>query len=239
MIAFLTSSPGGTYMENGVEKPCAFNNENGLVNQMAQVWPKRANCLLICAEPTHFQQNTEMGQRLADSLSMSGLTVSRLIVCDDRNAGSLPVLMAKSNAVILSGGHTLTQNRFFKQLDLKRHIRYFDGILLGISGGTMNCAKVVYAQPERPGELSCPDYERFPDGLGLMELMILPHYQLLKGQTLDGMRLIEDVALSDSMGRTFYAIPDGSYVVLRNGGCEMKGIVYMIRDGIITCQDYL
>lgn len=40
----------------------------------------------------------------------------------------------------------------------------------------MNRAREVYAQPELEGESVDTEYQRFLDGLGLTELMILPHY---------------------------------------------------------------
>ncbi len=231
MIAFLTSSPSPAQLPQGVRRPCRLRRENGFLDRLSAVWPSQARCLLICAEPENGAENDAMGQNLRESLLLSGLSVSSFRICDSRTASSLPQRLAESQVVILSGGHTLTQNRFFRRLELRRLIRGFDGVLLGISGGSMNCGEVVYAQPEREGETADPNYQRFPTGLGLTELMILPHYQLLKDQRLDGLRLIEDVALPDSMGRSFLALPDGSYVVLRDGRTEVAGEAYVIRDG--------
>lgn len=234
MIAFLTSSPSSAQLPEGPRVPCRLREENGFLDRLSAVWPSQARCLLICAEPDNGAENDAMGQNLRESLTLSGLSLASLRICDSRTAASLPGWLAESDVVILSGGHTLTQNRFFRRLDLKWLIRGFDGVLLGISGGSMNCAAVVYAQPEWEGDTKDPGYERFPAGLGLTELMILPHYQLLKDQRLDGLRLIEDVALPDSAGRTFYALPDGSYVVLQDGRTEIAGEAYVIRDGSLT-----
>lgn len=236
MIAFLTSSPGDSYVENGVRRPrpARFSGAHDFLARLAAVWPAEARCLLICAEPDNAAMNDGMRDNFLASFALSDLSVSRLEVCDSRTADRLPELLADSDVVILSGGHTLTQNRFFRRLGLKRLIRGFDGVLLGISGGSMNSAEVVYAQPEEPGDTTDPDYERFPEGLGLTDIMILPHYQLLKDQTLDGLRLIEDMALPDSMGRTFHALPDGSYVQIKDGVSQIVGEAYVIHDGTIT-----
>ena len=104
---------------------------------------------------------------------------------------------------------------------------------MGISAGTMNCARIVYAQPEMPGEAKDPDYERFIPGLGLTEYNILPHYNAVKNDIIDGMRLIEDIAFSDSIGHTFFAITDGSYLLQTEEKAEICGEAYMIRDGRI------
>jgi len=98
----------------------------------------------------------------------------------------------------------------------------------------MNSAEVVYAQPEYEGEAVDPEYQRFLSGLGLTKTMLLPHYQELKNEILDGMRLFEDITFADSEGRTFYAIPDGSYLFIDGEREELRGEAYMIRDGRMT-----
>lgn len=103
--------------------------------------------------------------------------------------------------LILAGGHVPTQNKFFERIRLKEHINNFDGILIGISAGTMNCAEVVYAQPELEGESIDKKYERFLSGLGITNFMILPHYQDIKDDILDGQHLFEDITYPDSYGR--------------------------------------
>ena len=47
----------------------------------------------------------------------------------------------------------------------------------------------------------------------------------------DGMRLFEEITYPDSLGRTFYALPDGSYLLGENGAETIYGEAYRIRDG--------
>ena len=103
----------------------------------------------------------------------------------------------------------------------------------------MNSAEVVYAQPELEGEAVDPSYERFLDGLGLTECMILPHYQDLRDQTLDGLRIFEDITYPDSLGRQFYALPDGSYLYGENGVERICGEAWLIQDGVCrkVCEE--
>ena len=108
-----------------------------------------------------------------------------------------------------------------------------DGVLIGISAGSMNSADTVYAQPEREGEAISPAYRRFLPGLGLTNAMLLPHYQQVKNDVVDGLRAFEDIAYPDSMGRVFYAIPDGSYLLGRGGTEALYGEAYRIADGQI------
>ena len=111
-------------------------------------------------------------------------------------------------------------------------------MVLGISAGTMNCAETVYAQPELEGEALDPDYRRFIPGLGLTDIMVLPHYQLLREEVLDGLRVIEDITLGDSMGNRFYLLVDGSYILVEQGLRRIYGESYLVENGTIKplCQ---
>jgi len=94
----------------------------------------------------------------------------------------------------------------------------------------MNMAEEVYAQPEEPGE-SGPDYERFIPGLGLTDVSILPHYQKAKHYVVDGQHLYHEITLPDSMGRCFYALPDGSYIYQDSEHLLLCGEGYRVCDG--------
>jgi hypothetical protein len=61
--------------------------------------------------------------------------------------------------------------------------------------------------------------------------MLLPHFQDVKDDVLDGLRVFEDITYPDSMGKTFYAIPDGSWLLVEAGKEELRGEAYRIRDG--------
>ena len=127
-----------------------------------------------------------------------------------------------------------TQNRFFGRIGLRGLLQGHTGILMGISAGSMNAADQVYAQPEEEGEASDPSYKRFLPGLGLTRTCLLPHYQKNKDDTVDGLRIYADIACPDSMGRTFYAVPDGTYLYIDGRREELRGEAFRIRDGIMT-----
>ena len=46
-----------------------------------------------------------------------------------------------------------------------------------------------------------------------------------------GLRVFEDISYPDSMGRAFYAIPDGSYLLIRDGEETIRGEAYRIAEG--------
>lgn len=144
---------------------------------------------------------------------MSGLSISCIDKCDDRNPNAVNDL-ENIDVLVLAGGHVPTQNIFMKQLRLRERLRGYKGIVVAWSAGSMNCAKNVYAGPELEGEAIDPLYKRWLTGLGLTEINIFPHFQSLKDDYLDGLRLIEDITFADSFGHEIIALNDGSYIMI-------------------------
>lgn len=232
MIAILASSLGGSYKADGKRYPTILPNINGQKEQIAKYWKENAKVLFVSACPSAFEINDEHLNCLKASFAMSGLSISAFEVCDDRSK-DLVKRLASYDVIILGGGHVPTQNRFFERLGLKRSLASYQGLLIAWSAGSMNCSDVVYALPEAEGEGTDPHYQRFLNGLALTSAMIIPHYQAVKDDVLDGLKVIEDMAIPDSANRTFYCLTDGSYILSVNGKEEIHGEAYKISDGVI------
>ena len=232
MTVFLTSHIGGSIKQGGQRIPSSLINENNLVANLQKRWPKRANILFIAADPDDIEKSESYRNAFLYAFPFHNMPVQTYTVCDCR-AKTVLEHLADYNVIILSGGHVPTQNTFFQQIGLKETISGYQGLLIGISAGTMNCAETVYAHPELEGEAIDPNYPRFLPGLGLTKRMILPHYQMIKEDVLDGLRVFEDIAYPDSIGREFYALNDGSYILSDNGTETLYGEAYLIKDGTI------
>lgn len=232
MICYLTSHIGGSYKVDGRRVPTYLSEENGLLDSLKQRWKENAKVLIMSAAPDDFERNDSIRDVFKVAFPMSGLTLGQMDSCDSRNEEVLQNL-SEYDVVILSGGHVPTQNAFFKRVQLKEKLAGFEGILIGISAGTMNSAETVYAQPELTGESVDKEYQRFLTGLGLTKIMVIPHYQDLKDSFLDGQRLFEDITYPDSVGKEFYALVDGSYILLEEGIETVYGEAYLIKDGSI------
>ena len=233
MILFLTSSPIGIYRSEETPDYSGFNPANGMVEELRRHWVKNSRCLLISAFPDEFSVNDRMREDFEGILEDTDLSVSCMDICDSRNGQEKADALHSYDFIILGGGHVATENAFFRKIGLAERLIGFEGIVMGISAGSMNCARMVYAQPEMPGEALDPGYRRFIPGLGLTEINILPHYQAVRDDVIDGLRLMEDITFPDSMGRTFYAIVDGSYLFRTDSCEEIRGEAYRIRDGRI------
>ena len=227
MTAILTSSP---FVENADR--AVLSNQNGFVDCIRDCLPENCRLLYISATPDRRDLNCRFGADVFSAFSDMGMYFSSYRVLDAHNADQAAQLVADSDFLVLAGGHLPTQNDFFQQIDLRGLLEDFDGVVMGISAGSMNSADVVYVQPEEPGE-SAPEFERFRPGLNLTDIQILPHYQKVKDYYLDGQRLFEDITYADSMGNTFFAIPDGSYIVVDSEGAALFGEGYCLQDGVM------
>lgn len=231
MKLYLTSSPIGAYRQWGQQDYPGVNPANNLVEELKKDWKDDAKCLLISADPDAFEMNDAMARDFEEKFAKSELSVDRFDVCDHRNGQDIIEDIFSYDFIVLGGGHVPTQNAFFNELELTPKIQKFDGIVMGISAGTMNCAKIVYAQPESEGESIDPNYERFIEGLGLTKFMVIPHYQAIKDDILDGKRVMEEISYLDSIGREFYALTDGSFILQRDGVAKLHGEAYLVKDG--------
>ncbi len=233
MKLFMTSSPIGIYRSETPLDYKGFNPVNGLVQELRRYWRENSRCLLISAFPDEHTINDRMRKDYEGIVKDTGLSIASMEICDSRNGKEMASTLHSFDFVILGGGHVPTENAFFKKIGLPDEFRGYDGIVMGISAGTMNCASIVYAQPEMPGEALDPSYQRFIPGLGLTEYNVLPHYNAVKDDYVDGMRLFEDITFADSKGHTFYALVDGSYLLQTQDGAQIRGEAYRIRDGEI------
>ena len=194
------------------------------------------HALLVASSPDDIEKTRHYAQEIVDVMNKHNLCLSGFDVLDRTSAKFTKELIEKADIIIAMGGYVPTQNAFFQEIDLKKHLQNFNGIWIGSSAGSMNSATLVYAQPELEGEVIDSMYQRFVPGLGLTEKMILPHYSSWKNEVIDGFRLLEDVTYPDSQGHTFYLMEDGSYV-LGDTAKEIEEVVgeyYILRDGVIV-----
>ena len=227
MTLFVTSSP---YIEGA---PGAFlSNNNGFVDRIREVLPKNPRALFICSDPDDHNGTCRFAAETTAAFAMEGMSFSSYHVLDWKNVRQAYQLISTTDFIILCGGHVPTQNAFFRKIRLRHMLRHFDGVVMGISAGSMNCADTVYVQPEEPGE-SVPEFCRFAPGLGRTDVNILPHYQKVKDNFLDGLRLFEDITYADSMGNCFFALPDNSFIYQDEDHQLLFGEGYCLRSGIL------
>ena len=224
MICFLTSS-------HNIEGQPDLNPANGFAAELLKAVPRPCRGLAVCSAPDDHERTDFFCHSVREGFEVSGVVFADYQILDRRNQSKAAELVQSAGLIILMGGHVPTQNRFFGEIHLRELLKDYNGVIVGVSAGSMNSADVVYAQPELEGEAVSPDYQRFLPGLNLTKTMLLPHYQKVRDDVLDGMRLFEDITFADSMGRKFYVLPDGSYLYLHDGREELRGEAWLIEDG--------
>ena len=231
MTLFLTGSPtrfGEPY----------FTQDNGFRAEVqaalaAVTGPNRKpRVLLVSAAPDDRGFTDSVKKGMSDCIHASGIGTETIVMLDRRNAAKAPELVRWADWIILCGGHVPTQNRFIHEIGLKELMKGFDGVVMGCSAGSMNCADHVYSHPELPGEARDPQYKRWLRGLGLTDINLVPHFEQVRYALVDGLRLFEDVAFPDSWGHRFYTFRDGGYVIQKKGRpAELRGEAYEITRG--------
>lgn len=232
MILYMTSTPGGINRATG--RPELLSNKNHFVDRLKGDWKPHSRCVLVASEPDDTKFNSAMAKTYLECFNRSGLSMDSIDVLDRREPKTVEIL-DRFDVVILAGGHVPTENAWFHQIRLREHLQHFRGIVIGISAGTMNCAEVVYAQPEEEGEAVNPHYQRFLEGLGLTKTKVIPHYNQTIDAVLDGKRLFQDITFPDSMGESFYCLTDGAYIRkdTKTKKEVLYGEAYLISDGEI------
>ena len=150
MNLFLTSSPCNDDVPAGCGLPCIFYDRNDFVRNLRACFHPGA-FTVIAASPDAHDLNDEMLQTFTGCFAWHGMPFTRSAIVDSRNPDSAAVLIRESSVIMLGGGHVPTQNAFFRRLGLRGLLQGFDGIIMGVSAGSMNCCGTVYAQPELPG----------------------------------------------------------------------------------------
>lgn len=238
MKLFLTSSPGGSACVDGKWVAAPFDHSNHFLKHLRKAVREETDCLILSSDPENTEMNDEVKGYLEEAFSHSGIPVRRVDICDKRDIHAADRLCCYG-ILILAGGHVPTENEFFHRIGLRERIHRYDGVVIGISAGTMNSAEIVYAQPEEPGEAVDPYYRRYMQGLGLTHINVLPHFQHVWGGRLDGLRILEDISLPDSRVRPFYGLPDGSWLYRENGRTILYGEAWLLEAGkyIKICEN--
>ena len=227
MVLFVTSSPYVNDADRAI-----LSNDNEFIDRIRAVLPPCPRALCIAADPANREDTCRFAADTTGAFSEAGMPFQSYHILDGFNAEDAEALIAGSDLILLSGGHVPTQNAFFQDIGLRELMERFDGVVVGISAGSMNCADCVYVQPEEEGE-SSPDFPRWAEGLGLTDVNILPHYQKVKDNILDGQRLYEDITYPDSVGQMFFLLPDGSYIYQDEESLLLFGEGWCLHDGVL------
>lgn len=128
----------------------------------------------------------------------------------------------KSNIIFLMGGDTNKQIDSVKEYDLFEILKSKEGIILGVSAGSMNqSSRVVYKNDYNNYVIE--DYE----GLGYIDINIYPH---LDFNNIDYLKEVFEVS---NYTKTV-ALPNDSFIRIENNNIDFVGEYYTIQNSKIT-----
>ncbi len=229
----LTSTLGNTIKVNDEKIPCMIDNTNGLLDILKKYVTTQNKIVIISSDPTPYDKNDFYYNINVQSFKLSDFNFKEVIIVDNRNKNNIKDIICDANIIILSGGHVPTQNKWFKEIKLKHLLDDYSGIIIGISAGSMNSAKTVYACPEIEGEAINKNYERWIEGLNLTNITILPHFNELINEHVDGLNIKEDILLPDSFKHEIYTLNDGSFITIDENNTTIHGECYKVYKGTI------
>lgn len=194
---------------------------------------------MVSSFPDDVKITDRMAWELRECFDWADMKFDHYEVIDRRTADNASEILKNANFIILCGGHVPTENRFFHQIQLRKLLKDFKGVVMGISAGSMNCADIVYSPPELKGEALDPDYRQYFKGLGLTNINIMPHFQTMRNERVDGYLLVRDIMAPHSYDKMIYCLSDGAYILSTHSETVLYGEAFRLSRGVLrqVCHD--
>lgn len=208
-----------------------FGNNNKILDNIKKYVKKYENFLFVASNEFNNEVTDVYANVTFESFNMT-LPFENYYILDSRTENIADELIQKADLIFLCGGHVPTQNKFFRNINLKEKIKNTDALIIGVSAGAMNMADTVYCPPELEGEAIDPKFNKVYKGLGLTDINVFPHYDELKDDLVDGIHVINEIVIPDSFTYDIYAINNGSYILIDDKN-NLYGEAYLIKDGKI------
>ena len=212
--------------------PQHFGNKNNILKILKENTKKFDNFLFV-SNGFPDEISNPYFEATVKSFEMT-LPFKNYYVLNNETRDSAKKLVKDADFIFLCGGHLPTQNKFFKEINLKALLQNTTAIVVGGSAGSMNCAETVYCPPEIEGESLDKNFKRFFSGLGLTKINILPHFDTFQDFVLDDKDFIKDIILPDTTKVKVIALNDGSYILCQNGTEQIYGESYILENGKIV-----
>jgi len=198
---------------------------NGFHAQAAEVFrqkiSKRNRFAFVASEFEVLHEKTDKYFYLfLNMFEDAGIHFEEAYVIDGRmNADVAQKAVVEADVVWLSGGDTLTQFGYFQKYGLDKVLRGHDGVIIGMSAGSINMAKTAICT------LSCGHYKQeIYNGLGCVDVSVEPHFVREN---------VSEELLALSEEYTIYGLCDGGLVICVGDTVEFYGDVYRLSHGTV------
>ncbi len=198
---------------------------NGFNAQIAEVFrqkiSKRNKFAFVASEFEKTHEKTDKYFRFfLNMFEEIGILFEETYVIDGRmRADEAQRLVAEADVIWLSGGDTPTQFCYFQKYGLDTAFKQHDGIIIGMSAGSINMAKTSICT------LSCGHYKQeIYDGLACVDISVEPHF--IRNN-------VSNELLDLSKKYTIYGLCDDSFIVCSGKTIEFYGEIYKLSLGNI------
>lgn len=237
MIKYLTSDFKNYEKINGEKFAKQIDNTNGFVDSLKENL-KRKNKVVFVVSDGHqeHEKNMVYANIFFDSLKLVGIEFDNYYVLEDSTRDKASEYIDGADLVFLCGGRTSYQMKFFEEINLKKILELYDGIVIGQSAGAINMAELVYNSPE---DIENPDPIIY-EGLGLTKINIEPHFQYDSSNFDEVDKYQRNNMIEESMKRNIIGQCNGSHIIIdSNNNAIAYGQTYIIENGKIRliCKD--
>ena len=238
LTLFLTSSLDCYRKTENGKEATRCNNINHFVDRLKAHTNKIRNFVFIASNPDGASKTDEYSSIIVKALNLDGFGIQNVIIMDHRFDGDIEDVILSADCVFLAGGHVPTQNAYFNEIKLKQILKNYNGIVIGQSAGSMNCAEEVYVQPECREEFYDKSFKKLITGLGLTKIKVMPHMNRAMTDEIDGTTAY-DMCLEDSKTITHYGITDSGFIEISGGKALSFGATVLFKDGecIRLCEN--
>ena len=99
-----------------------LHNEYHWVEDLLKHVQFPCHALLVASSPDDIEKTRHYAHEIVDVMDKHGLCLSGFDILDRISAKCTKELVDKADIILAMGGHVPTQNTFFQELDLKKHL---------------------------------------------------------------------------------------------------------------------
>ena len=233
MKLFLVSDSFIPIRGNGIKVGTEIDVSNNFLVNLEKQISRYDNFVFICNDPLAFEQNDTSAKKISVAFERQLKPFNNTVVLDNRTKKNSAIILKSADFVFIQGGKIPAQNQFLKNIDFANIIKNTNAVVVGRSAGAMNMAHKVYNYPEEDSEIN---EARWFSGLGLSDYIVIPHFNLKNGNEycMGNFNLLTDYYLPTSKGNIFYALTNGSYILIDNKNAVVYGESYIIKDEQVT-----
>jgi len=175
---------------------------------------ERETFVFIASSFDQPQKNQKYAGRIIEMFNEIGIEFKTMIIIDkDTPKKKVNQIIDSASLIWISGGDTLKQIGYLREYQLDEILKNYQGIVIGMSAGSINMAcRVVLAKDIEDNIPELSVYE----GLGLVNINIEPHLDLLRGEHLLAIKEAGKIA-------PIYCLYDDSFILIEQNQQQIFG----------------